>query len=53
MQVPVDLLYSLVGVAFVAGFCFGTAFTKYMMKEVIRKYNSVFGKIKNPVVDIL
>ena len=53
MTVPVDLLYSLIGAAFVAGFCFGTAFTKFMMKDVIRKYKSVFGKVDNHIVNIL
>lgn len=53
MKVEIELLFTIGGICFVAGFCFGAAFTKYLMKDILRKYKMIFGKIDHPLIHIL
>lgn len=53
MKHETDLIITLVCCAFVVGFGFGMCVAKWALRNVIRKYEMVFGKIKDPVIDIL
>ena len=53
MKHETDLMITLICCAFVVGFGFGMCVAKWALRNVIRKYEMVFGKIKDPVIDIL
>ena len=48
-----DLVIALISCAFVAGFGCGISVAKWAMRNIIRKYEMVFGKIRDPFIDIL
>lgn len=53
MKHETDLMVTLICCAFVVGFGCGICVAKWAMRNIIRKYEMVFGKIRDPFIDMM